>query len=83
MNEVIITASGPVGSGKSALLGEIEIMLKAMGIPVRYLDEAEAQAEKNMTHADWIGELEYIKPSVVLVEKIERAAHQSKGEREE
>jgi len=82
MNEVIITASGPVGSGKSALLGEIEIMLKALGIPVHYEDEAAAQIEKNLTHADWVAELESIKPSVVLAEKIERAAQQSKGEKQ-
>ena len=74
MNEVKITVSGPVGCGKSALLGEIEVMCKALGIPVRYSDEAAAQAEKNMTHADWTAELEMYKPSVVLVEKIDRAA---------
>jgi len=68
MSEVKIIVSGDVGCGKSALLGEIEIMLRAIGIPVRYENEAAAQAEKNMTHADWIGELERTKPSVVLVE---------------
>ena len=68
MSEVTITVSGPCGSGKSALLGEIEIMLKAMGVPVRFADEAEARAEKNGNHADWTSELELYQPSVVLVE---------------
>lgn len=68
MNEVTITVSGPVGSGKSALLGEIEIMLKAIGIPLRYADPVAAQSEKNMTHADWQKYLDMYKPSVVLVE---------------
>lgn len=74
MTEVTITVSGPVGCAKSALLGEIEIMLKAMGVPVRYADEAAALAEKNGTHADWTDAIEMYKPSVVLVEKIERQA---------
>lgn len=68
MAEVQIIVSGPIGSGKSALLGEIEIMCKALGIPVRYANEADAQAEKNLTHADWTAELEMYRPSVVLVE---------------
>jgi hypothetical protein len=68
MSEVKIIVSGPIGSGKSALLGEIEIMCKALGIPVRYADEAAAQSEKGLTHADWTAELEMYKPSVVLVE---------------
>lgn len=66
--EVVITASGPVGSGKSALLGEIEVTLRALGVPYRYADERAAQQEKNGTHADWIGELERTKPCVCLVE---------------
>ena len=67
---VTVTASGPCGSGKSAILGEIEIAMKALGVPVRYLDEAGAQAEKNMTHANWADDLEMYKPEVVLVETI-------------
>lgn len=67
-NEVQVIVSAGVGSGKSALLGEIEIMCKALGIPVRYADEKRAQSDKNMNHADWTSELEMYKPSVVLVE---------------
>lgn len=70
MREVTITVSGPVGCGKSAILGEIEILCKALGVPCRYADEAAAQAEKNGTHADWTSALEMYKPSVVLVEAI-------------
>lgn len=69
MSEITVTASGPVGSGKSAILGEIEILCKALGIPCRYANEAAAQSEKNMTHADWTSALEMYKPCVVLVEK--------------
>jgi hypothetical protein len=68
MNEVTITASGSVGSGKSALLGEIEVLLRALNIPYRYADERAAAVEKALTHADWIGELERTKPCVVLKE---------------
>lgn len=72
MSEVTVTISGPVGCGKSAIMGEIEIALKAIGIPVRVADEAAWQAEKNSTHADWDAELGMYKPSVVLVERIDR-----------
>jgi Ni2+-binding GTPase involved in maturation of urease and hydrogenase len=73
MVELTVTVSGPVGSGKSAILGEIEIALKAIGVSVRYAESAEAEQEARMTHADWIGYIEMYEPSVVLVEKIERS----------
>lgn len=69
MNEIKITVEGPVGSGKSALLGEIEILCKALGVPVRYANPSDANSEKAMTHADWTAYLEMYKPSVVLHEK--------------
>ena len=68
MAEVHIIADGPIGSGKSALLGEIEIALKAIGIPVKWFHPEAARQEKNMTHADWVSELERTKPTVVLIE---------------
>lgn len=73
MSEVTVTVSGPVGSGKSAILGEIEIALKAIGVPVRYADERAALSEKGMTGADWYEYLEMYQPSVVLVETIVKA----------
>ena len=69
MSEVTVTVSGPVGCGKSAIAGEIEIALKAIGVPVRYADEAAALSEKGMTHADWTSYLDMYKPSVVIVEQ--------------
>lgn len=74
--EVTITVAGPVGSAKSALLGEIEILLNALGVPVRYADPAAAQAEKNMTHADWTASFEMYQPKVVLVEHIAKGIQQ-------
>lgn len=70
MTEIIVTVSGPVGCGKSAIAGEIEIALKAIGVPVRFADEKGEREEKNMTGADWTGYLEMYKPSVVIVEQI-------------
>lgn len=69
MSEITIIAKGPVGCGKSAVLGEIEIALKAIGVPVRWADAAGARSEKNMTHADWTSYLEMYQPTVVLVEQ--------------
>jgi len=69
-NTVTVTVSGPVGCGKSAIYGEIEIALKAIGVTVVHADQVAFQAEKNTTHADWADALDLYKPSVVLVEKI-------------
>jgi hypothetical protein len=74
MNTVTIVATGKVGSGKSALLGEIEITLRALNVSYEWADPAAAQCEKNVTGADWTGELERTKPHVVLVERIQRTA---------
>jgi uridine kinase len=71
-NIVTVTISGPVGCGKSAIYGELEIALRAMGIPVAHADQRAADYEKWATHADWASELEIYNPTVVLVEKIER-----------
>ena len=78
MNIVKITASGKVGCGKSAVLGEIEIALKAIGLKVEW---GEGAAEKGLTHADWIHELEMYQPTVVLSEKIEVAAPAAQGDK--
>lgn len=70
MTEITVTISGPVGCGKSAIAGEIEIALRAIGVPVRMANEAGDHSEKNMTGADWTGYLEMYQPSVVIVEQI-------------
>jgi hypothetical protein len=67
MAVVEIVARGPVGAGKSALLGEIEIALRAIGVEVAWPD---GQAEKNMTHAEWADALDLYKPTVRLREEI-------------
>ncbi len=65
---VVVTVSGETGSGKSAIAGEIEIALKAIGVTVVWADPAAAQSEKNMTHADWQTALDLYRPTVVLNE---------------
>jgi cytidylate kinase len=69
-NTVNITVSGPVGSGKSAIAGEIEIAMKVIGVPVQYRDQAAAQSEKNMTGADWQTYIEMYQPMVTIEEKV-------------
>lgn len=71
MSEITITVSGPVGCGKSAIAGELEIALRAIGVSVRFADEAAMRSEKNMTCADWQTYLEMYEPSVVIVESVE------------
>jgi hypothetical protein len=70
MAEIYVTVSGPVGCGKSAIIGEIEIALRAIGVPVRHHEPEEAMREANQTHADWAAYLEMYQPSVVLQELI-------------
>ena len=52
------------------MLGEIEILMRALGVPCRYADKEAHRQEVNLTHADWIESIEMYKPSVVLVEQI-------------
>uniref|UniRef100_A0A9E8CSX6 Uncharacterized protein n=1 Tax=Bosea sp. NBC_00436 TaxID=2969620 RepID=A0A9E8CSX6_9HYPH len=81
---VTVTVSAPVGSGKSAICGEIEIALKAIGVPVTWRDGA---SEKRLTRADWQGALDLYEPSVVIREenphmeraRICQAAEQASG----
>lgn len=65
MSEVLVIVSGLTGSGKSAIAGEIEIALKAIGVPVVWED---SQSEKNMTRADWHSYIELYQPSVTIRE---------------
>lgn len=65
---VYVEISGFTGSGKSAIYGEIEIALKAIGVTVQHADPVAARSEKNMTGADWLTALELYKPHVILSE---------------
>lgn len=70
--EVLVTVSGFTGCGKSAIAGEIEIAMKAIGVPVNWTN---GDAEKRMTGADWLTSIEMYKPTVRIVEEnISRAA---------
>jgi hypothetical protein len=64
--KVYVTVTGLTGTGKSAVLGEIEIAMKAIGLEVE--TDQDLQTEKNMTGADWLDALELYKPVVVLRE---------------
>ncbi|EPD7901490.1 ead/Ea22-like family protein, partial [Escherichia coli] len=44
--EVLVVVSGFTGCGKSAIAGEIEIAMKAIGVPVQWTN---GDAEKHMT----------------------------------
>ncbi|MCV1778243.1 ead/Ea22-like family protein [Escherichia coli] len=63
--EVLVVVSGFTGCGKSAIAGEIEIAMKAIGVPVRWTN---GDAEKRMTGADWLTAIEMYKPTVRIVE---------------
>ncbi|ENG8643132.1 hypothetical protein ABVK14_003261 [Escherichia coli] len=70
--EVLVVVSGFTGCGKSAISGEIEIAMKAIGVPVQWTN---GDAEKRMTGADWLTAIEMYKPTVRIVEvNVPRAA---------
>ncbi len=70
--EVLVVVSGFTGCGKSAIAGEIEIAMKAIGVPVQWTN---SDAEKRMTGADWLTVIEMYKPTVRIVEvNVPRAA---------
>ncbi|EFO1661016.1 hypothetical protein DWS27_27595, partial [Escherichia coli] len=62
--EVLVVVSGFTGCGKSAIAGEIEIAMKAIGVPVQWTN---GDAEKHMTGADWLTAIEMYKPTVRIV----------------
>jgi len=64
---VYVEVSGLTGTGKSAVMGEIEIALRALGLTIEH--DAGFQSEKNMTHADWQTALDLYSPVVVLRER--------------
>ncbi|HBB6114334.1 TPA: ead/Ea22-like family protein [Escherichia coli] len=71
-DEVLVVVSGFTGCGKSAIAGEIEIAMKAIGVPVQWTN---GDAEKRMTGADWLTAIEMYKPTVRIVEvNVPRAA---------
>lgn len=63
--EVLVVVSGFTGCGKSAIAVEIEIAMKAIGVPVKWTN---GDAEKRMTGADWLTAIEMYKPTVRIVE---------------
>ncbi|HCQ9019875.1 TPA: ead/Ea22-like family protein [Escherichia coli] len=70
--EVLVVVSGFTGCGKSAIAGEIEIAMKAIGVPVLWTN---GDAEKRMTGTDWLTAIEMYKPTVCIVEvNVPRAA---------
>ena len=63
---VYVRVSGLTGSGKSAVAGEIEIAMRAIGLDVEWVD---SKSEKRLTHADYTSALELYRPKVRIFEK--------------
>jgi dephospho-CoA kinase len=70
MSKVTVIVTGETGSGKSAIAGEIEIALKAIGVPVVWKDADREWWQKGNEY--WI---DLYKPEVTIIERnIPRAA---------
>lgn len=64
MNEITVTISGTTGSGKSAIAGEIEVALKALGVPVVWKD-----ADREHWHHGNEYWIDLYKPEVTIIEQ--------------
>lgn len=64
-NKILVCVYGATGSGKSAICGEIEIALRALGLQVTW---ANGDQEKRMTHADWAQAIELYEPEITIME---------------
>ncbi len=69
---VTVTVSGDVGTGKSAIYGEIVLALQALGVGIIHADPRAWESECRMTHADWTTYLDMYQTNVTMVEKVER-----------
>lgn len=63
MSKITVTVSGETGSGKSAIAGEIEIALKAIGVPVTIAER------DTMVVADYQHWIDLYKPEVTIIEE--------------
>lgn len=63
MSKITVTVSGETGSGKSAIVGEIEVALKAIGVPVT------VPKRDTMVIADYQYWIDLYKPEVTIVEQ--------------
>jgi Ni2+-binding GTPase involved in maturation of urease and hydrogenase len=63
MSKITVTVTGRTGSGKSAIVGEIEIALKAIGVPVTVSER------DTMVVADYQYWIDLYKPEVTIVEQ--------------
>ena len=66
--KVLVTVSGLIGSGKSAVYGEIVLALQAIGVPVEHADPIAWKSECGMTHADWKAAINLCRPTVTMRE---------------
>lgn len=74
MSKVTVTVSGETCSGKSAIVGEIEIALKAIGVPVTVAER------DTMVVADYQHWIDIYKPEVTILEQNIPALKTEQGE---
>lgn len=65
---IIVTVSGPVGSGKSIVLNEIEVALRAVGVDVRIEDAT--RHERNSVGFEDVASAARTLPPVTLIERV-------------
>lgn len=63
MSKITVIVTGETGSGKSAIAGEIEIALKAIGVPVTMVER------DTMVVADYQHWIDLYKPEVTIIER--------------
>jgi len=63
MSKITVVVRGETGSGKSAIVGEIEIALKAIGVPVTVAER------DTMVVADYQYWIDLYKPEITILEE--------------
>lgn len=71
---VVVTVSGPVGSGKSRIAHEIHVALKAVGIEVSFGDLDDARGAEAEAHSEATGGWQPEMPLVLLQEMVTPAS---------
>ena len=69
-NVVVVTISGPTGSGKSRVALEIEIALKAVGVAISYADIDDERQAHEEASAEASGSYQPFLPGRVIIQEV-------------
>jgi pantothenate kinase-related protein Tda10 len=69
-NVVVVTISGPTGSGKSRVALEIEVALRAAGVAISYADHDDERQAHEEARAEAVGGYQPFLPGRVIIQEV-------------